>query len=154
MPLQKSARGLSDFLGRFQGGTVPLEFEGIVQPSFDVRNFLIEPEVHNSTSLGQTNYFATEPGFIYEGIWMGGELTVAAGEQYLGVGPSLLVGANPEGLTDSENITIAGSYLRGLRLDGLVWGQHLELNAIGWAAGAILGTPQSELYVIYRKYRI
>lgn len=53
MPLNKAVRGLSDLLGQYSGGTVPLEASPWVEPSYDILPFLVPPKwAFNTNSAG------------------------------------------------------------------------------------------------------
>jgi len=133
-----------------------MEFTGAVNPNFDARNFLVEPEIFSQVNLSaSTNYFTAEEGFIYEGIWMGVEARLGAGEAMFGFGPALLFGGVGLGLGDAGvNYTAAGDYRIGMQLNGMLWGQHMNANAIGYEASSITGNPDLHLWVLHRKYRI
>jgi len=71
MPLQKPFRGLSDVLGRFEGGTIPFELDQGLKATLDVEKFLMEPRwTFTSTSNAHGIGFRSSITIPENEVWL------------------------------------------------------------------------------------
>lgn len=159
MRLQKPSRGLSNVLGLFEGGEVPLVFGSTVVPVIDSEQYLLEKRVYRRTVNGagtQVIQMELEPGFRYKMHWMGIEVdsTVPA-TQVFGFAPIIRDGVTLMGIgEDFGNLTATSIFRTGMSLDGMVLGFDLDTQGIGYAVGTAAAAVNYELIVFYERYAI
>jgi hypothetical protein len=160
MALQKPARGLADALGLFQGGEVPLEFLGNVQPTFDAMEFILEKRMYRRLVSGTGTQFVAfdfDEGFRYKFHWMGIEadhVTVAG--QLFAMAPAIRDGIKVMGLSEEPPLTVTTSGITrlGINLNGLVSGEDLDAQAIGYSIGGSTANVDYEFFLSYSRWKI
>jgi hypothetical protein len=168
MPLQKSVRGLSDLLGLFQGGAIPLEWGQFVTPTIDFVKFLGEPiwrteQIVRAFSIGQFNQVeAPVPDNEKHIVWHLGIRTVAgipAAEQ-LQVVPQIAFNSGafqvcPEGGT--MGATFGNVVAQQILSAGVSFPGGLVLNPadqLGWLVVGRTGATNITAQVAYQYTRL
>lgn len=152
--LQKEFRGVSSYLGRYEGGNLQLNLGGVVQPTFDLDKWASLPEVPDKTVDLQgalTNVFQVpDENTVWRIQRIGYSLALPAAHQVIELKPVVYTTAGGyRGLIEyrSQNFTAAGVYYGGTELRDIWIGEPVGIRAIGYIAGAIVGANPINLSV-------
>lgn len=155
MPLNKAVRGLSDTLGLFRGGTVPLEFTGAVNPSLDVDQYLNEWRSDFQSGVADQLGLTLEDGFLYKVHAIAGNVVNAGGDQSLEVYPYIATQGNFLGFQPGLSFTAAGIFGVGLIFGTpLIIGTSMDVTAVGLNRAGKIGNPGMRVNTLYQRWAI
>lgn len=161
--LQKEFRGVSSYLGRYEGGNLQLNLGGTVQPTFDLDKWASMQEVPDKVDDLQVSltpvFQVPDQNTIWRISRIGYVLNVPAGHQVYELKPVIYTTAGGfRGLIEyrSLNFTAQGNYYGGIQLDDLWVGESVGIRAIGFIAGALVGANPINIgqYMVRRTFKI
>ena len=157
MPLQREFKGLSDHVGLYQAGRLPMELVPGIMPQISAEDFVSPPKIETFTGNGNATGVVIAapqvPANEFRRVrWLGASWTTAAGVTaiiapvvfYLGNYYGVMPYWSPFGLPGATTVNKSGVYFPG---DGLV----LESGqAVGWQIQLLTGAGNCTISGLYQ----